>query len=80
MLSSIITITKDIKYYISSTGSTNYRGISLFNATRKIYEYAILSISNKCFQTSDMQFVYKQQHSTLMCSPLYHEVSNQLSV
>ena len=28
---------------------------------------------NKCFQTSDMQFGFKQQHSTSMCS-LYHEV------
>ena len=33
-------------------------------------------ISNTCFQTSDMQFGFKQQHSTVMCSFSYHEVIN----
>ena len=31
---------------------------------------------NTCFQTSDMQFGFKQQHSTIMCSLFYHEVIN----
>ena len=60
----------------SLSSSTNYRGISLFNAIGKIFDYAILLISNTCFQTSDMQFGFKQQHSTVMCSLLYHEVIN----
>ena len=66
ILSSIISIPKDMKSSLSS--STNYRGISLFNA--------ILLISNTCIQTSDMQFGFKQQHSTVMCSLLYHKVIN----
>ena len=74
ILSSIISIPKDMKTYLSS--STNYRGISLFNAIGKVFDYAILLISNTCFQTSDMQFGFKQQHSTVMCSLLYHEVIN----
>ena len=63
-----------MKYYLSC--STNYMGISLFNAIGKVFDYAILLISNTCFQTSDMQFGFKQQHSTVMCTLLYHEVIN----
>ena len=59
-----------MKYSLSS--STNYRGISLFNAIGKVFAYAVLLIYNKCFQTSD----FKQQHSTVMCSLLYLEVIN----
>ena len=61
ILSSIISTPKDMKSSLSS--STNYRGISLFNAIGKVFDYAILLISNTCFQTSDMQFGFKQQHS-----------------
>ena len=74
IFSYIISIPKYMKYYISS--GTNYRGISLFNAMGKVFEHAIFSISNKCFQTSDMQFDFKQQHSTVMCRLQYHEVIN----
>ena len=74
ILSTIISIPKDMKSSLSS--STNYGGISLFNAIGKVFDYAILLISNTCFQTSDMQFGFKQQHSTVMCSLLYHEVIN----
>ena len=74
ILSSIITIPKDMKTSLSS--STNYRGISLFDAIGKVFDYEILLISNTCFQTSNMQFGFKQQHSTVMCSLLYHEVIN----
>ena len=64
ILSSIISIPKDMKTSLSS--STNYRGISLFNDIGKVFDYAILLIYNTCFQTSDMQFSFKQQHSTVM--------------
>ena len=70
ILSSIISIPKDMK-----SSSPNYRGISLFNAIGKIFDYVILLISNTCFQTSDMQYGFKQQHSTVMCL-LHHEVIN----
>ena len=60
----------------SLSSSTNYRGISLFNVIGKVFDCAILLISNTCFQTSDMQFGFKQQHSTVVCSLLYHEVIN----
>ena len=70
ILSSIISIPNDLKSYLSS--STNYRGTSLFNAIGKVFDYAILLISNTCFQTSDMQFGFKQQHATVMCSLLFY--------
>ena len=47
----------------SSLSSTNYNDIE------KVFDYAILSISNKCFQTSDMQFGFNQQHSTVVPQP-----------
>ena len=42
--------------------------------TRKLCGF--IFTANTCFQTSDMQFGFKQQHSTAMCSLLYHEVIN----
>ena len=50
--------------------------ISLCNAIGKVFDYGILLISNKYSQTSDIQFGFKQQHYTLMCRLLYHEVIN----
>ena len=59
------------KYMNSSlSSSTNYKGISLFNVIGKVFDYSILLIYNTSFQTSDMQFGFKQQHSTVMCSLL----------
>ena len=60
----------------SLSSSTNYRSISLLNPIGKVFDYAIILISNTCFQTSNMQFGFKQLHSTVMCSLLYHEVIN----
>ena len=48
ILSSIISIPKDMKSSLSSR--RNYRGISIFNVTGKVFDYTIiLMISNKCF-------------------------------
>ena len=77
IVSSLISIPKDMKFSLSR--STNYRDISLFNVMGKYFDYAILSIYNKCFQTSDMQVGFMQQHhSTLMCTLLYHEVISNI--
>ena len=59
MLSFIISISKNMKSSLSS--STNNNVISLFNFIRKVFDYARLLISNKCFQISDMRFGFKQQ-------------------
>ena len=52
LLSSIISIPKDMKS--SLRDSNNYRGISLFNAICKVYDYAIIVLCNNKFIIYDM--------------------------
>ena len=61
VLSSIISIPKDIRSSLSS--SDNYRGISLFNGICKLFDYVIMHTCNDYLYTSDMQFGFKPQHS-----------------
>ena len=74
LLSSIISILKDMKS--SSRDSNNYRGISLFNAICKVYDHVIIFLCYNKFITSDMQFGFKANHSTVMCSLVFHEIIN----
>ena len=74
VLSSIISITKDIRSSLSS--NDNYRGISLINGICKLFDYVIMHTCNDYLYTSDMQFGFKPQHSTTMCSLVYHEIIN----
>ena len=74
VLSSIISIPKDISFSLSS--SDNYRGISLFNGICKLFDYVIMHTCNGYLYTSDMQFGFKPQHSTTMCSLVYNEIIN----
>ena len=67
--SSIISIPKDVNPSIST--NNNYREITLFNYICKVIEYAVKHICGKLFYTSDMQFGYKPQHSTMLCSLMY---------
>ena len=73
-ISSIISIPKDIRSSLSS--SNNYRGISLFNGICKLFDYVIMHTCNDYLYISDMQFGFKPQHSTTMCSLVYHEIIN----
>ena len=52
------------------------RGISLFNAICKVYDHAIIFLCYNKFITSDMQFGFKANHSTIMCSSVFHEIIN----
>ena len=58
----------------SLTTSDNYRGISLFNAICKLFDNVILLLCGDELQSSDMQFGYKQGHSTTLCTLIYKEV------
>ena len=69
LTSSIISIPKDRT--ASLTTSDNYRGISLFNAICKLFENVILLLYGDELQSSDMQFGYKQGHSTTLCTLIY---------
>ena len=74
LLSWIISIPKGMK---SSLHDSNYyRGISLFNAICKVYAHAITFLCYNKFINSDMQFGFKANHSTVMCSLVYHEIIN----
>ena len=74
VLFSIISIPKDVRASLSS--SDNYRGISLFNGICQLFDYGIMHTCNDYVYTSDMQFGFKPQHSTTMCSLVYHEIIN----
>ena len=64
VLSSIISIPKDIRYSLSS--SANYRGISLFNGICQLFDYVIMHTCNDYLYTSDMQFGFRpQQYAAL---------------
>ena len=70
--SSIISIPKDST--ASLTTSDNYGGISLFNAICKLFDNVILALYGDELQSSDMQFGYKQGHSTTLCTLIHDEV------
>ena len=46
----------------------------MFNAICKVFDYAIIHICGQFFNTSDMQFGFKKQHSTVMYCLIYNEV------
>ena len=70
--STIISIPKDTTASLST--SDNYDGISLFNSISKLFDYVIIYICEDMFVTSDMQFGFKSQHSTTMCTVIVREV------
>ena len=77
LASTVISIPKDMR--ASLCKSDNYRGISLFNAICKVFDYVIMYLCDEFLYTSEMQFVFKQNHSTVLCSLMYKEVvSNYL--
>ena len=57
--STIVSIPKDNKASLSN--SDNYRGISLFNSIYKLFDHVILYLYKDQFQSSDMQFGYKNE-------------------
>ena len=59
----------------SLSSSDTYRGISLFNGIYKLFDYVIMHTCNDYLYTSDLQFGFKPQHSTTMCSLVYNEIT-----
>ena len=51
----------------------NYREISLSNSINKVCNYVIIELYQNTLVSSDMQFAYKSQHSTALCSVGYLE-------
>ena len=71
LTSTIISIPKDAKASLSN--DDNYRGISLSNSINKVFDYVIIELYQNTLVSSDMQFAYKSQHSTALCSVVYLE-------
>ena len=69
--STIISIPKDRT--ASLLNSDNYREISLFNSICKVYDYVIIELCKNSFSTSEMQFGFKEKHSTTMCTVILSE-------
>ena len=69
--STIISIPKDAKASLSNVD--NYRGISLSNSINKVFDYVNIELYQNTVVSSDMQFAYKSQHSTALCSVVYLE-------
>ena len=81
LLSTIISIPKDIRGSMNS--SDNYRGISLYNSNCKLYDYVLLyyyyyiiDLNMDYLKTDDMQFGFKNNNSTALCTTVYIETIN----
>ena len=68
----LINIPKDLRGNLQS--SDNYRGIALCSAVTKIIDYIFLHKHSDILNTSDLQFAFKEEHSTIMCTSVIKEV------
>ena len=74
LLSTIVSLQKDARG--NSCCSDNYRGIALTCAINKVVDWAILLKYKGNLRSSELQFVYKKGHSTIMCTLALKKVVN----
>ena len=60
----------------SMCSSANYRGISLSNSICKLFDYAFIHTHKDSLQTCELQFGFKSNHSTVVCTEIYMETIN----
>ena len=72
LTATIESIPKDCKGSIQT--SNNYRGITLCNSIQKLMDIVIMQRYENILLTSDMQYAFKQNHSTVMCTLMLKEV------
>ena len=77
LYSTIVSIPKDVRGNLAT--SENYRGMALSNALCKIIDTWILDKLESYLQTSNYQFAYKSNHSTVMCSMVLKEIISYYS-
>ena len=70
--SHIVSIPKDKRGNLQS--SDNYRGISLSNALCKVVDLWVLSKCSHLLLSSDMQYAFKINHYTVMCTTMLKEI------
>ncbi len=56
--------------------SNNYRGTALISAIAKVYDLILIQRYQVNLKTSDLQFAYKNRHSTVMCHNVVKETIN----
>ena len=71
LVSTIISIPEDLKSSLCNVD--NYRSISLFNSIAKVFDYVIIELCNDQLIATDMQYAYKENHSTTLYSIMYLE-------
>ena len=70
----VISLVKDGSGDICS--SSNYRGIALSSAINKVIDWLILTMNKNTFLTNDLQFAFKANSSTSMCTLALKEVAS----
>jgi hypothetical protein len=68
---SIISIPKDFSK--SLCDSSNYRGIALCSSIAKVFDLIFLARNKASLKTDDLQFAFKQNMGTAMCTLVLHE-------
>ena len=56
--------------------SDNYRGISLSNSICKLFDHVFMHTHKDSLQTCNLQFGFKSNHSTVLCTAIYMETIN----
>ena len=69
LLSTIISTPKNNRG--SMNPSDIYRCISLSNSICKLYDYVCIDLNIYYLKTDDMQFGFKNNHSTVLCTAVY---------
>ena len=64
--STVISIPKDNR--VSLQDSKNYKGITLSSSLCKILDHILLQKYHKALQSSDMQYGFKSEHFTAICT------------
>ena len=74
LYSTIVSIPKNLRGSLCS--SDNYRGIALCCSLCKVLDLVILDMYGQYLYTSQLQFGFKQGHSTTLCTAVYLETVN----
>ena len=53
---------------------SNYRGIAMSSVLGKVLDSVIISLHKNMLGTCDMQFGFKQKHSTTQCTAIVKEI------
>ena len=74
LMSNIVSIPKIPEESLSS--GENCRGISLSNAFTKVLDLIIIEKCSNAFEISNLQYGFKERHSTVMCVTVFKELYN----